>query len=114
MNEPELIGLGFCIRCKVDDDHAAGEFTNRSRVGYLSRANVDLVYWFSKKHPSVEISTFGSEFVTMKLHCEQIRELRCKLKMIGIPVEGTSHIEGDNQSVLVNTNMQGSFLKKKS
>ena len=32
--------------------------------------------------------------------------------MMGIPVEGPSYIEGDNQSVLVNTTIPDSTLKK--
>ena len=34
--------------------------------------------------------------------------------MMGIPVEGPAYIEGDNQSVLANTTIPDSTLKKKS
>ena len=34
--------------------------------------------------------------------------------MMGIPVEGPGYIEGDNQSVLANTTIPDSTLKKKS
>ena len=34
--------------------------------------------------------------------------------MMGIPVEGPVHIQGDNQSVLANTTIPDSTLKKKS
>jgi hypothetical protein len=34
--------------------------------------------------------------------------------MMGIPVEGPAYIEGDNQSVLANTTIPDSILKKKS
>ena len=34
--------------------------------------------------------------------------------MVGIPVEGPAYIEGDNQSVLANTTIPDSTLKKKS
>ena len=34
--------------------------------------------------------------------------------MMGIPVEGPAYIEGDNQSVLENTTIPDSTLKKKS
>ena len=76
--------------------------------------NCALVYWWSKKQISVESPSFGSEFVAMKQCCEYIRGLRYKLRMMGIPVEGTTYIYGDNQSVLANTTIPDSTLKKKS
>ena len=67
-----------------------------------------------KKQTSVESSSFGSEFVAMKQCWEYIRGLRYKLRMMGIPVEGPTRIYGDNQSVLANTTIPDSTLKKKS
>ena len=50
----------------------------------------------------------------MKQCCEYIRGLRYKLRMMGIPAEGATCIYGDNQSVLANTTIPDSSLKKKS
>jgi hypothetical protein len=50
----------------------------------------------------------------MKQCCEYLRGLRYKLRMMGIPVVGPSYIQGDNQSVLANTTIPNSTLKKKS
>ena len=50
----------------------------------------------------------------MKQCCEYIRGLRYKLRMMGIPVEATVCIYGDNQSVLANATIPDSTLKKKS
>ena len=50
----------------------------------------------------------------MKYCCEYIRGLCYKLQMMGIPWEDPAHISGDNQSVLANTNIPDSTLKKKS
>ena len=50
----------------------------------------------------------------MKLCCEYLRGLRYKLRMMGIPVIGPVYIYGDNQSVLCNTSIPESQLKKKS
>ena len=63
---------------------------------------------------SVESSSFGSKFVAMKQCCEYLRGLRYKLRMMGIPVTGPAYIYGDNQSVLANTTIPDSTLKKKS
>ena len=68
----------------------------------------------SKKQTSVESSSFGSEFIAMKQCCEYLRGLRYKLRMLGIPCEFPCYIFGDNQSVLCNTTIPDSTLKKKS
>jgi len=113
-NMPEPRGLGFVMRAKVDADHASDTVTRRSRTGFLVYLNCALVYWSSKKQTSVESSSFGSEFCAMKQCCEYIRGLRYKLRMMGIPCEGPAYIYGDNQSVLANTTIPDSTLKKKS
>ena len=102
------------MRAKVDADHASDTVSRRSRTGFLMYLNCALVYRWSKKQTLVESSSFGSEFVAMKQCCEYIRGLRYKLRMMGIPCEGPMCIYGDNQSVLANTTIPDSTLKKKS
>ena len=111
---PEPRGQGFIMRSKVDADHAADTTTRRSRTGFFVWLNCSLIYWSSRKQTSVETSSFGSEFIAMKQCCEYLRGLRYKLRMMGIPCEGPAHVFGDNQSVLANTTMPESTLKKKS
>ena len=113
-NMPQPRGLGFAMRAKVDADHAGDTVTRRSRTGFLVYLNSALIFWFSKKQTSCESSTFGSEFTAMKQCCEYLRGLRYKLRMMGIPCEGPAYILGDNQSVLCNTTIPDSTLKKKS
>ena len=50
----------------------------------------------------------------MKQATEYVRGLRYKLRMMGIPVDEPALIFGDNQSVLANTTMPESTLKKKT
>jgi hypothetical protein len=114
LNMPEPKGFGFVMRCKVDADHAADTISRRSRTGFIVYLNSAPIYWMSKKQNSVESSSFGSEFIAMKQCCEYIRGLRYKLRMMGIPCEGPAYIYGDNQSVLANTSIPDSTLKKKS
>ena len=112
MLEPQ--GMGFVMRAKVDADHTADTVTRRSRTGFLVYLNSGRVYWWTKKQTGIESSSFGSEFIAMKQCCKFIRGLRYKLRMMGIPVVGPAYIYGDNQSVLANTTIPDSALKKKS
>ena len=50
----------------------------------------------------------------MKQGMETLRGLRYKLRMMGVPISGPSHIYGDNMSVIHNTQKPESVLKKKS
>ena len=51
--------------------------------------------------------------MAMKHATEYVRGLRYKLRAMGIPVNGPTYIFGDNQSVLANTTVPHSQLKKK-
>ena len=113
-NMPEPRGLGFIMHMKVDADHASDMMTRRSRMGFLVYLNCALIYWWSKKQNSMESSSFGSEFIAMKQCSEYVRGLRYKLRMMGISCEDPMFIYGDNQSVLANTTIPESRLKKKS
>ena len=113
-NMPQPQGMGFTMSAMVDADHAADTTSRKSRTGFLVHLNCALIHWMSKKQAGVESSSFGSEFTAMKQCTEYLRGLRYKLRMMGIPVEGPAHIHGDNQSVLANTTIPDSTLKKKS
>ena len=52
--------------------------------------------------------------MAMKVCCEYLRGLRIKIRQMGIPVENPCFIFGDNQSVLWNTSIPDSSLKKKT
>ena len=111
---PEPKGQGFMMHAKVDSDHALDTITRRSRTGGLVYLKCAPIYWWSKKQNSVESSSFGSKFIAMKQCCEYVRGLRYKLRMMGISCDDPTFIYEDNQSVLANTTIPESTLKKKS
>ena len=113
-NMPKALGREMRIRVFVDSDHAGDSLTRRSRTGFVVFLNGAPIYWFSKKQTSCETSTYGAEFVAMKVAMEYVRGLRYKLRMMGMPVSEPAYVLGDNQSVLANTTKPGSVLKKKS
>ena len=102
------------MRVFVNSDHTGDQVTRRSRTGFLVYLNNTLIYWTSKKQTTVETSSFGSEFMAMKHATEHVRDLRYKLRAMGVPVVECAYIYGDNKSVLVNLGTPHSQLKKKS
>jgi hypothetical protein len=72
------------------------------------------IVWFSKRHPTVESSVFGAEFVAMKNGIESCLGLRYKLRMMGVAFSGPTYVYGENMSVEHNINRPESVLSKKS
>ncbi len=94
--------------------HAGDKVTRRSRTGVLVFLNRAPIVWYSKKQNSIESSTFGSEFTAMKTGVEITEGLRYKLRMMGVPLDGPTHVKADNMSVVKNSSIPESMLKKKS
>ena len=110
---PEPRGKCFRLVVYVDCDLGGDCVTRRSRTGYAVFINGAPLYWMSKKQSSCEVSTFGSKFTATKQALEYVRGLRYKLRMLGIPVLEPAFVFGDNKSVLANTTVPGSMIKKK-
>ena len=87
--------------------------TRRSHTGVLLFVNRSPIVWFSKRHNTVESSTFGSECIAMKQSVDLIEDLRYKLKIMGYPMEGPSSLLCDNNNVAINTTTPKLTLKRK-
>ena len=101
------------LTCYVDADHAHDVVTRRSVTGILLLINNMPIKWISKRQKTVETSTYRSELVAARMAIEAIIEYRYKLRMLGIPVEESAMMLGDNMSVVLNTTLPSSMLKKK-
>ena len=112
-NAPIPLGNPLEINCFVDADHAADQMTRRSQTGILIYCNSAPIIWYSKKQTTVESSTFGSEFVALRIATELMISLRYKLRMFGIPIAGPASVFCDNEAVYKNVSFASSTLKKK-
>ena len=112
-NAPESRGNSVQINCFVDSDHAGDRMTRRSQSGIILYCNSAPIVWHSKRQNTAESSTFGSEFVALRVATELISSLRYKLRMFGIPIDGPANVFCDNESVWKNATLAESQLKKK-
>ena len=110
---PVARGNIVSTHCFVDADHAGNRVTRRSQSGILLFVCRAVVLWFSKRQNTVETSTFGSEFVAMRIAVELIEALRYKLRMFGVPIDGPTNVFCDNEAVTKNAIYPESTLKKK-
>ena len=100
---PEPLGYGVKMSVFVDADHAGEKVTRSSHTGILIYLNNAPINWYSKKKNTVESSTFGSEFIAMRISCDNIEALKYKLRMLGFPIIGPADVYCDNGSVFLST-----------
>ncbi len=110
---PEALGHSVVTTCYVDADHAGCHVTRRPHTGILIYVNCAPIIWFSKRQNTVESSTFSSEYIALKVAIELIESLRYKLRMFGIPIDGSTIVFCDNEAVVQNSTRPESTLKKK-
>lgn len=113
-NKPESRGLPVVMSAFVDADHAGCKVTRRSYTGVIIFVNRAPILWFSKKQNTVETSTFGSEFIAMRISVELIEGLHYKLRMFGVEINGPTNVFCDNEAVVKNVSNPESTLKKKN
>ena len=87
--------------------------TGRAVTGVIHFLNQTPVEWFSKKQATVETATYGSEFAAAKVAIQQIAGLRHTLRYLGVNLEETSYLFGDNESVVTSGSIPHSNLSKR-
>jgi hypothetical protein len=110
---PVPLGNEAQINVFCDAAHATCLATRRLMTDILIFLNGAPIRWYSKCQNTIESSTFGSEFVAMKIAMEMNATLHYKLRMMGVPIEGPSNTFGDNSSVVKNVTLPESTLHKR-
>jgi hypothetical protein len=110
---PKPLGNPVNITCFVDANHAGNVVTRRSHTGILIYLQNTPIIWHSQRQNTVETSTFGSEFVALRNARDLIVALRYKLRMFGVPINGSAKTYCDNQGVVKNVSVPESALSKK-
>ena len=61
----------------------------------------------------METSSFGSEFVALRIATELVEALIYKVRCFGVRLDGTDSIFCDNKSVVINSSVPISMLNKR-
>ena len=101
-NLPEPRGKGVTTTSFFDANLMHDLISGRSVTGVLHMFNKTPIDWFSKLQSTVETATFGSEYVAGRICTDQVIDLRLTLRYLGVPVNGSSMVFGDNET-MVNT-----------
>ena len=97
----------------TDADHAHNQVTRRLITGTIVFLSNTSIRWHIKRQKTVESSTYGSELVVVRIATKFLMKLRYTLRMLGVPLDGPALMLGDNISVVLNTTVPSSVLKKK-
>lgn len=62
---------------------------------------------------TLETSTFGSEFIALRIATDLIEGLQYKLRMLGVPLDGPANVVTDNLAGVQNSMILSSTIKKK-
>ena len=61
--------------CFLDSKHAGNPVTSISHTGIIIHVNKDQIIWCSERNNTVEVSTFGSEFIPQNTETELITSM---------------------------------------
>jgi hypothetical protein len=89
---PKPRGNMMSTHCFVNASHGSDCATRQSQTGILIFCNKAPILWHSKRQNTVEASTFRSKFQAMKNAVILIESLRYKLRMFGVPLDGSTNI----------------------
>ena len=97
-NMPEPRGQLVKLWGFFNASHASCLKTRRLVTGILLFINSCPIHRYCKRQNTVETSTYGSELIAGRIAVESIIDFRYRLRMLGVPLDGSSVLLGDNQS----------------
>jgi hypothetical protein len=95
-----------------DASHATDLVTWRSMTGVIFFLNGTPINWYSRRQNTIESSTFGSEFVALKIASEMNDALCYIIPLFGIPIDRPTNAFCDNKSMVTNVANPESTLSK--
>ena len=110
---PKPAGNKIVLTTYVDANLYHDYITGRAVTGILHLVNQTPIDWYSKRQATVETATYGSEFVAARIATDQIIDLRTTLRYLGVPVEKSTYMFGDNESVVKSSTIPHSALSKR-
>ena len=110
---PAPLGKSVCFSCFVDANHAGNVITRRSHTSVIIYVQNAPIIWFSNRQNTVESSSFGSEFVALRIVKDLLVALHYKLRMFGVRVDGPANVFCNNSGVAKNTSIPELTLMKK-
>jgi hypothetical protein len=110
---PIVKGQPVVITTYVDANLCHDMLTGQAVTGVLHLANQTILDYYTKKQPTVELATYGSEFMAGRTATEHIMDLRMTMRYLGVQVKGSTYMFGNNQTVVNSCFMRKAKLHKR-
>jgi hypothetical protein len=110
---PKPLGKPIIHTTYVDANLMHDAVTGRSVTAVLHFLNQTPIDWYTKKQPTVETATYGSEFMAARTATEQIMDLRATLRYLGVEIIGPTFMFGDNETVVGSGSVPHARLHKR-
>ena len=82
-------------------------------TGCVYFANQKHIMWYSKKQNTAKIATCGVEFCSGRTCVEQVIDLRNSFQYLGVLVNNTSYVFGDNVTMIKSSSFPYAQLHKR-
>ena len=93
---PEARGQKVSVYIFVVADLLGENFTRNRQKGLLICINKSPIHWYNNSPTTEEATTFGVESCVMKSSVEIFEALQYKLRMCGLPTDGSANVFCDN------------------
>ena len=93
----------------VHSNHAHDRAPRRSITGFIMLVGRTPVFYYIKRTGALETSTYYAEFMAMSHAVEEVVSLRCMLRYLGVNVDTTYEVYGDNLGVIQNDTIKDSL-----
>ena len=103
------VQITHCVDANLYHDLVSG----RSVTGVMDFWNKTVIDTYTKLQSTVETATFGSEFVAGRTASERAIDHRLTARYLGVPIQGTSMMFGDNETVVNASSMPHGKLHKR-
>ena len=71
----------------VEADYTGHKITHNSHSGILIYLNISPILWYSRKHNTVDSSTFVLKIVVLRTGSDIIKGLHYKLRIMVVPID---------------------------
>jgi len=112
-NLPKAKGKSVRASFFIDANLGHDKVTGRSCCGIISMLNLTPIDSYCKLTNTVETATYGSEFTVARIGVDKVLAERCKLRALGVPIDGPAYMFGDNKSVVLSSTIPSHTLNKR-
>ena len=97
----------------MDSSHGEDLTTGRSTTGLIIFLGSTPIAWSSKCQTSVQTSTFGAKFISLKSAVEHAEMIQYYLRCMGVQVTNAAKVLCDNKGMVINSMVPQSTMNKK-